>query len=101
MGSEMCIRDRIIYGYNLTSEELLEKAGVEPLKTRRETLFNKFCLKTYNNDRFKNAWFETREFVGHDLRKQKILIEKPASSNRLYTSPLYAMRRRTNDLLIS
>ena len=89
---------RIVYGYDIKKEDMLAKSGLPTLEARRSRLFENFCKKSYANSRFKKAWFTEREFTGHDLRKQKILVEKPARTNRLFNSPLYAMRRKINDL---
>ena len=64
---------RIIYGYELERHELLKKSGLGTLEERREALFAKFCLKLYNNQRFKTAWLPERNFIGHcNIKLQRI-----------------------------
>ena len=79
MGSEMCIRDR----------------------SRRDTLFRRFCIKISENKRFSDAWLEKRDFADHNLRQQQIVTEKFARTERLYRSPLYTIRRTINDIFVT
>ena len=92
---------RIIYGYGIEKESLLSLSGLSTLQDRRSRLFETFCMKNYENERFKDAWFEERIFTGPDLRNQRILVEKFANTSRLFNSPIYAMRRKLNDMLVS
>ena len=91
---------KIIYGYDKTKTDLLELAKIPTLEKRRSKLFTKFCTKLHANQRFKKEWLPEREFEGPGLRNKKILIEKHASSSRLYNSPLYAIRRHLNDIQV-
>ena len=52
-----------------------------------------------NNEKFKD-WFPKKTFVHHDLRREKIFVEKFARTNRLYKSPLYFYRRRLNEIYV-
>ena len=92
---------RIIYGYDKSSCELLDISGLPTHKERREELFNNFCKKIYNNPRFKEDWLQERTFVGPNIRNQKIIIEKYARTSRLFNSPLYAIRRKINDIYVN
>ena len=92
---------KLIYGFDKSEEKLLEMSGITTLKERRNNQFNKFCLSLHNNRRFKEVWLEDREFTGPNVRKQKIIKEKQSRTNRLYTSPLYSIRRRLNDILVT
>ena len=91
---------KIIFGYDKSHTELLELSGLPCLSERRNQLCNSFCLKIYNNERFRNEWIEERLFVGPNLRHQKIIVEKQAKTNRLYNSPIYKIRRTLNDILV-
>ena len=91
---------RIVFGYRLSSHELLQKAGLTTLEERRKILFRNFAMKVYNSPRFKEAWLPERPFTGHDLRRQNILVEHQSKTTRLYNSPLFALRRLLNDILI-
>ena len=91
---------RIIYGFEMTYEEMLEKSGTQKLIDRRETLFKKFCVKMAASDRFSTKWLPLRntEDDSVTLRKRKKYIEFNAKTNRLYNSPLFKMRRVLNDV---
>ena len=91
---------KIILGYGKEKEKLLEESGLPTLEERRKRLFNKFCMKVYENERFREEWLEERTFTGHDLRKQKIIREKNSRTKRLFDSPLYTIRRYLNDFLV-
>ena len=90
---------KIILGYRLSSDELLEKAELTTLQERRETLFRSFCMKTHNNARFRDQWTEEKTFTDYNLRKQNIIKEHHSRTERLYNSPLFALRRKLNDIL--
>ena len=92
---------KIIFGYDKDYETLLSLATITTLKKRRELLFENFCLKLYENERFKKIWLEERTFHGPRMRKQKILKEKNARTDCLFNSPLYTIRRKINDLLVT
>ena len=47
---------RVIYGYNLTYDELLAKAQLNTLKERRVAAFEKFARKAVKNPKY-NHWF--------------------------------------------
>ena len=91
---------KIVYGYDKSRSQLLEMSGLISLHERRSCLFESFCKKTHENEIFRRNWMEERFFEGPNLRRQKILTEKFAKTARLYNSPLYAMRRKINDLLV-
>ena len=91
---------RIIFGYEKSHEELLALSGLPPLQERREILLESFCKKLYSNPRFKRQWLGERIFEGPGLRRQKIVKEKFARTNRLFNSPLYTIRRKINDIFV-
>ena len=86
---------KIIYGFNLSYEKLLKKSGLSTLKTRRESAFLKFANTLANNQRYTD-WFPTADQLNYSLRTNKKYSEFYARTNRLYTSPLYTMRRVLN-----
>ena len=79
-----------IYGYGLGYEELLDLSGLETLEARREKAILKFANKAANNPQFRH-WFPTNK--DRTGRHGKQYEEFFAKSDRLYNSPLYAMRR--------
>ena len=91
---------KMIYGFDKSKEQLYSLSGLPTLKERRDQLFERFCMKLYSNPRFKEEWLEERTFTGPNLRRQRILIEKPSRTNRLYKCPIYAIRRKLNDILV-
>ena len=86
---------RAIYGYQHTYEHLLELSGLERLQTRRQTAFEKFTNKTLENPKYQ-SWFPLKTHV-REVRNIRPYIEENAITQRLYRSPLYAMRRYLND----
>ena len=86
---------RIIYGFEFTYKQLLEKAGFESLKDRRERQFAKFAKKASENDKYKH-WFPKNP-TERITRKTLVYKEEKATGNRLYNSPIFAMRRLLNN----
>ena len=65
------------------------------MEERRIRQFEKFTKKTSENPKY-TGWFPLKEQV-RDTRKPRPYREERASSDRLYRSPLFAMRRLLND----
>ena len=86
---------KILYGYDLSYTQLLQKSGLESMEERRIRQFEKFTKKTSENPKY-TGWFPLKEQV-RDTRKPRPYREERASSDRLYRSPLFAMRRLLND----
>ena len=86
---------RVIYGYQHTYEHLLELSGLEKLETRRQNAFEKFTNKTLKKPKYQ-SWFPLKTQI-REVRNIRPYIEENAISQRLYRSPLYAMRRYLND----
>ena len=86
---------KAIYGFDLTYEELLEKAELETLEVRRKKAIMKFAEKTSRNPQFAH-WFPRNE-NRTSKRAGKLYEEMYAKSDRLYFSPLYTMRRMLNN----
>ena len=76
-------------------KQLLEKAGIESLKDRRERQFAKFAKKASENDKYKH-WFPKNP-TERITRKTLVYKEEKATGNRLYNSPIFAMRRLLNN----
>jgi hypothetical protein len=77
-----------------------EKAGVERLTVRRETLCKKFAEKAVKNERFSARWFPVKDTNENTpvLRKtsSRKYVEYNARTERRYNSPLFFMRRLLN-----
>ena len=65
------------------------------MKPRRETLFKKFATKTLENPRYTD-WFPLKSNV-KNTRNPRYYLETRATSDRLYKSPIFAMRRILNE----
>ena len=87
---------RIIYGFEMSYQEMMNMSEMPTLKTRREKLFEKFCLKMSRSERFQRKWLPRKDIGEHNLRKTNEYIEFNARTSRLYNSPVYAMRRFMN-----
>ena len=86
---------KIIHGFGIEYEELLRKSNLKTLEHRRTEAFKKFSNAVVLNERYE-SWFPTNVETSHDLRHRKRYCEFYARTNRLYNSPLYAMRRALN-----
>ena len=86
---------RTIYGYGTDYEKLLELSGLDTLEQRRMNALLKFAQKASNNPQFR-SWFPLNQNRSSQ-RIGKEYEEKQAKSDRLYNSPLYAMRRALNN----
>ena len=87
----------IIWGNHLSYRRLLEAAGIETLKIRREKNFEKFTIKAFKSPVFRARWFPMRRDPGYDLRLPRPVMESKANHDRLMNSPVYRMRKMIND----
>ena len=78
----------------------LEKSGLQTLHERRQECFDRFAIKLANNEDYKE-WLPQTVFKGYNLREELIYVEKYAATDRLRNSPLYAMRRRLNEIYLN
>ena len=86
---------RCMYGYNKSYSELLTEFGLQPLKSRRQTAVLKFASKASENPIY-SRWFKKNP--NHtSQRNPKLFLESLARTNRLYNSPLLAMRHALNN----
>ena len=84
-----------MYGYDKSYGALLKLAGLETLKTRRERHFKKFAEKASENENYKHLFPKNNCTVR--TRHAKVFKEEFARSDRLYNSPVFAMRRVLNN----
>ena len=85
---------KLIYGWNVSYDELIMTGKVVTLEKRRELLALNFAKKCTKNDRFKD-WF--KEKPKNNLRSQTLYEEKFARTEGLKKSPLYYLRRALNN----
>ena len=98
---EACQRTamKLIFGFKTSYEAALERAQIKTLCQRRKELFEKFCIKMSQSERFRRKWLP-KKFYDETcpvLRKRKEYVEFNSRSERLYNSPLFAMRRFLNE----
>ena len=87
-----CLRS--IYGFDKTYEELLSESGLRTLEERRKNALERFAVKAAANKQFTN-WFPVND-NRFSQRSSCLYKEYHAKSDRLYRSPLYALRRILN-----
>ena len=73
----------------------MEKSGLDELELRRENVFEKFTCKTLDIPKCAH-WFPQKDTL-RDTRNPRPYLKPRASSDRLYRSPMFAMRRLLND----
>ena len=69
-------------------------AQLPTLKERRIKAFERFTFKTAKNEKYKH-WFPLKENI-RGTRTPHVYKEEQAAGNRLYNSPIFAMRRLLN-----
>ena len=89
---------KIIFGFDKEYAAILAENNIQSLEKRREDAFLNYATKLSNSERFKE-WFPEQEHKT-DLRQRKKYREDFARTNRLYNSPIYAMRRLLNEINI-
>ena len=87
---------KIIYGFRVSYREALERSGIQSMKERRVQAFKKFTDKTAESGRF-DHWFPVQEKTKYNLRRPQKYMEFHASTERLYRSPIFSMRRLLNN----
>ena len=88
---------KTIFGWNNSYEKVLQMSGLETLETRRQKIFENFAKKTAVNPRFAD-WFPPAADTGYNTRQLKPYHEEYARTERYKNSPLFAMRRRLNEM---
>lgn len=85
---------KAINGFDPSCRELIEKAGLTTLRSRREQREITFACKCAVTARF-GHWFPVRE-TSRETRDLARYEERFARTHRCYNSPMYSMRRRLN-----
>ena len=88
---------KTIYGFENNYEELLVKAEIDSLEERRKKNFTRFANSLVNSERWNNLFPLKDSNISAELRSQRKYKEVFARSERLYNSPLFAMRRDLNN----
>ena len=87
---------KTIFGWKVAYSTCLERAGIETLRQRRETLFNNFTHKAYESDRYNARWFTPHQKSSYALRREDLVVQKFAHRDRLKNAPCYKMREIIN-----
>ena len=88
---------KTIWGWNKSYVEVLQLAGIPRLDERRSTAVTNFAKKASQSERYK-AWFPLNLALEHSLRRRDKYATDFAHHERLRRAPIYAMRRRLNEL---
>ena len=88
---------KVIYGFTKSYANALKDSGVKTMKERRDEAFKTFAKKTSEHPDHA-GWFPTIQDRPYKLRKEPKYIEEHAATDRLYRSPLFAMRRYLNEI---
>ena len=88
---------KIIYGHKTSYADALSKAGLKPLEERRIATLEKFTRKAAANPRLE-GWFPKHHVPQYGLRTIPTYEEEHATTDRLYRSPIFTMRRLLNEL---
>ena len=73
---------KIIYGWDVTYESALSKAGLDRLNYRRQELVERFVLKLEANKRFA-SWIPLNDPARYELRETLKYRELPFRTERL------------------
>ena len=87
-----------IYGPSISANKLREKAGVELLSKRRETLVTKFAHKSVTNPRT-SGWFKERRAPTYSRRagvNYPKYREETARTDRFRNAPKNYLIRKVN-----
>ena len=117
MGSEMCIRDRIstelagklesiqrqalriIFGYNVNIQYIIEQWDVELLEERRKAAVLRFAIKNEKNPRYGGKWFREASYEDREVRAttRNKYIEPRCRTDRLMNNPITYMTKLLNE----
>ena len=92
---------KVIFGWNVDYQELLQNGTVESLKERRQKTSLQFGLKAAASARFRKQWFTETTNNGREVRPttSKPYVEKICSTERSRNNPLAALTRLLNEHL--
>ena len=85
---------KAIYGFDHSYRSLLSISGLSLLKARRDERGDRFATRCLTNPRFA-AWFPAQPHA-RVTRRPLAFMEERARTSRLYSSPIFHLRRRLN-----
>ena len=86
---------KIMYGYNKCYNDLLIESGLETLHDRRQKLLQSFAVKLSKNKNYDSLLPLNESRLS--ARNPKVYKELYTKTDRLYSSPLYTIRRILNN----
>ena len=89
---------KVIYGPHKSYRALLEESSVEKLEERRINAFKTFSQKCANNQIVNAKWLPLNIEAQYDVRQRNVYLEENARTEKLYRSPIFAMRRYLNSI---
>ena len=90
---------KIIYGTGRGSYSVLrEVAKIDTLEKRRTDAFERFAVKCSKNPLINFKWCPLNPEPQYPLRQRRRYLEENARTQKLYDSPLFALRRTLNRL---
>ena len=90
---------KIVFGWAVNYQGLLDNNIIEPLKTRREIKLEKFALSAAASVRFGSKWFP-KNIASRCTRPSTrcVYYERNCKTTRMQNNPLEYMRRKLNKL---
>ena len=79
---------KIIYGWNVDYDQMIENGTIETLRSRRESTLLKFALKAEASPRFGPVWFKPSHDINRAIR---------ATTRNKYLEPQYRTDRDKNN----
>ena len=86
----------MIFGHKVSYQDALQRTGLQTLRDRRADALGKFAKKAAENKKY-TEWFKIAPTPNYELRREARYEKKFAHTDRLYKSPLFAMRRFLNN----
>ena len=89
---------RIIYGWEVNIEEIMEVKNIETLEERREKAVLSFALKNEHVGKYGGRWFTEEEKGVYNLRNERQKYKTPTGrTNRTKANPITYMATKLND----
>ena len=89
---------KIIWGWNIDYNDLVNRGIIETLKSRREENSLRFAIKAANSPRFGHIWFKKSPALGTELRPgtRNLYTEQICRTERMCRNPITYMTRQLN-----
>ena len=92
---------KIIFGWDVNYESLVENSTIERLKDRRLDALLSFAIKVSGSERFGDTWFKKTPSTDREVRTttRNTYVEKKCRTERSRNNPLHVMTRLLNQHL--